>query len=138
MKTVEEIQSFIHAFEMTTLTSLEIEMDGIKLKMTKAGPQPKGSDLPTKKDQESQDKNSGFVVKSPLVGTFFSSPSPEATPFVKAGDHVAKGTTLCIIEAMKTMNEIKAPVAGKIKTILVKSGEYVGFDQSLMTIEHDA
>ncbi len=78
---------------------------------------------------------SGETVKSPIVGTYYQSPSPDADPFIKAGDKVAKGQTLCIIEAMKIMNEIEAEFAGTIKEILVSDGTPVEFDQPLFIIE---
>ncbi len=78
---------------------------------------------------------SGETVKSPIVGTYYQSPSPDADPFIKPGDKVAKGQTLCIIEAMKIMNEIEAEFAGTIKEILVSDGTPVEFDQPLFIIE---
>ncbi len=74
-------------------------------------------------------------IKSPIVGTFYATPSPDAKPFVSVGDVVAKGQPLCIIEAMKIMNEIEADQSGKIVRILVQSGQPVEFDQPLFEIE---
>ena len=76
----------------------------------------------------------GRHMKSPFVGTFYRSPSPEAQPFVKVGDTVKKGDVLCIIEAMKLMNEIEADADGVIKDILVENGQPVEFDQPLFVI----
>lgn len=76
----------------------------------------------------------GEVVKSPLVGTFYAKPSPEAKSFVEVGATVQQGQVICIIEAMKVMNEIKAPVAGKIGQIFVETGAMVEFDTPLVTI----
>lgn len=76
----------------------------------------------------------GEVVKSPLVGTFYAKPSPEAQAFVEVGATVKKGQVICIIEAMKVMNEIKAPVAGTIGQIFVETGDMVEFDTPLVTI----
>lgn len=78
---------------------------------------------------------SGTVVRSPMVGTFFSAPSPESEPFVQEGDRVAKGDTLCIIEAMKTMNQITTPEDGVVKKIFVKNTDPVEFDQPLFLVE---
>jgi len=77
----------------------------------------------------------GHKVTSPMVGTFYSAPSPEAGPFVKVGDKVAEGDTLCIIEAMKIMNPIESDAAGTIKQILGVNGEPVEFGQPLFVIE---
>jgi acetyl-CoA carboxylase biotin carboxyl carrier protein len=73
-------------------------------------------------------------VKSPMVGTFYRAPSPEADPFVREGDRVEENTVLCIIEAMKVMNEITAGVSGVVKEILGKNGESVEFSQPLFRI----
>jgi acetyl-CoA carboxylase biotin carboxyl carrier protein len=76
----------------------------------------------------------GHVVKSPMVGTFYRSPSPGAKHFVEVGQTVAAGDTLCIIEAMKLLNEIEADVGGSVKAILVENGQPVEYGQSLFVI----
>ncbi|HVO87064.1 MAG TPA: acetyl-CoA carboxylase biotin carboxyl carrier protein [Casimicrobiaceae bacterium] len=76
----------------------------------------------------------GHVVKSPMVGTFYRSASPGAKPFVEVGDTVAQGDTLCIVEAMKLMNEIEADASGAVKAILVENGQPVEFGQPLFII----
>ncbi len=78
---------------------------------------------------------SGHEVRSPMVGTFYAAPSPTAGPFVTVGQKVNVGDTLCIIEAMKMMNQIEADRAGTIKQILVENGQPVEFDQVLFIIE---
>ncbi len=77
----------------------------------------------------------GHVIKSPMVGTFYRAPSPGASPFVEVGQHVNVGDTLCIIEAMKLLNQIEADKAGVIKAILVENGQPVEYDQPLFIIE---
>ncbi|TNH09702.1 acetyl-CoA carboxylase biotin carboxyl carrier protein [Testudinibacter sp. TR-2022] len=77
----------------------------------------------------------GHAVRSPMVGTFYRSPSPEAAAFVEVGSVVKVGDALCIVEAMKMMNRIEADKAGVVKAILVNDGEAVEFDQSLIIIE---
>mgnify|MGYP001025073778 CR=1 FL=1 len=77
----------------------------------------------------------GHAVKSPMVGTFYRSASPGAPPFVEIGDTVAQGDTLCIVEAMKLMNEIESDASGTIKAILVENGQAVEFGQPLFIIE---
>ena len=77
----------------------------------------------------------GHVVKSPMVGTFYSKPSPDAKPFVTVGQNVNVGDTLCIIEAMKLMNEIEAERAGVVKAILVDDGQPVEYGEPLFIIE---
>ncbi|AIR69678.1 acetyl-CoA carboxylase biotin carboxyl carrier protein [Dickeya fangzhongdai] len=78
---------------------------------------------------------SGHVVRSPMVGTFYRTPSPDAKAFVEIGQQVKVGDTLCIVEAMKMMNQIEADKAGVVKAILVESGQPVEFDEPLVVIE---
>lgn len=77
---------------------------------------------------------SGHIIKSPMVGTFYRSPSPSSPPFVEVGKHVKVGDVICIVEAMKMMNQIEADKAGVIEAILVEDGDPVEFDQPLITI----
>ncbi|WP_323839876.1 acetyl-CoA carboxylase biotin carboxyl carrier protein [Photorhabdus africana] len=77
----------------------------------------------------------GHVVRSPMVGTFYRTPSPDAKPFIEIGQRVNVGDTLCIVEAMKMMNQIEADKAGVVKAILVESGQPVEFDEPLVVIE---
>lgn len=80
-------------------------------------------------------EETGHIVHSPMVGTFYRSPSPEAEAFVQVGDTVNVGDTLCIVEAMKMMNRIEADKAGVVKKFLVEDGKAVEFDQGLIIIE---
>ena len=80
-------------------------------------------------------KSSGDIISSPMVGTFYSSPSPESPAFVKVGDTVKKGQTLCILEAMKIMNEVEAEFDCKILEILVKDGAPVEYDMPIFVVE---
>lgn len=77
------------------------------------------------------------IIKSPIVGTYYSAPSPESDPFVRIGDHVEQETVVCIIEAMKLMNEIQAEVSGQIARIFVENGQPVEYGQSLFGIKTD-
>ena len=79
----------------------------------------------------------GEVVKSPIVGTFYEAPSPDSDPFVKVGDRIEKGQPLCIVEAMKIMNEIEAEFSGTIQKVVVENGQPVEFDQPLFIIKKD-
>ena len=78
---------------------------------------------------------SGHTVKSPIVGTFYRRPGPDKNPFIKVGDAVEVGDVLCIIEAMKMMNEIKSEYSGKITAINAEDGDPIEFDQHIITIE---
>jgi acetyl-CoA carboxylase biotin carboxyl carrier protein len=80
-------------------------------------------------------EDEGFLVPAPMVGTFYASSSPGAAPYVQVGDRVNEGDTLCIIEAMKMMNQIDADVSGVIKSIRVQNGEAVEYGQTLIVID---
>ncbi|MCO6043589.1 acetyl-CoA carboxylase biotin carboxyl carrier protein [Aeoliella sp. ICT_H6.2] len=77
----------------------------------------------------------GKVITSPIVGTFYASPSPDAAPFVKVGDQIGPETVVCIVEAMKVFNEVPAEISGKIAAVLVESGDAVEFGQPLFKVE---
>ena len=85
--------------------------------------------------QPEEESYSGTVVSAPLVGTFYAANAPEEPPIVSVGDTVTKGQSLCIIEAMKTMNTIESPCDGKVQKILVTNGELVEYHQPLIVIE---
>ncbi|EIC86716.1 acetyl-CoA carboxylase biotin carboxyl carrier protein [Serratia sp. M24T3] len=78
---------------------------------------------------------SGHIVRSPMVGTFYRTPSPDAKAFIEVGQRVNVGDTLCIVEAMKMMNQIEADKSGVVKAILIESGQPVEFDEPLVVIE---
>ncbi|MFQ6608077.1 MAG: acetyl-CoA carboxylase biotin carboxyl carrier protein [Fidelibacterota bacterium] len=86
------------------------------------------------KEIQTEEIENTIEVSSPMVGTFYRSPAPDTEPFVKVGDHVATGQTLCIIEAMKIMNEIESEATGRIKEILVENAQPVEFGQPLFVI----
>src|SRR5450432_82761 len=86
---------------------------------------------PVEKSPEAAPEQNLHIVKSPIVGTFYESPSPGAPPFVKPGDHVAAGQVICIVEAMKLMNEIESDVAGEIVKMLVTNNQPIEYGQAL-------
>lgn len=92
--------------------------------------------MPASQENELAGKNL-HEIKSPIVGTFYQASSPEAEPFVKAGDSVKQGAVLCIIEAMKLMNEIESDISGRIVKILVENGSPVEYNQPLFLIEKE-
>ena len=98
-----------------------------------AAPLPKAADMAQALQPEQAEKPGTFIT-SPMVGTFYSSPSPEDPAFIKPGDQIEKNTVVCIIEAMKVMNEIKANVSGTVVEILVESGHPVEFGTKLFRI----
>ena len=99
-----------------------------------AAPAPSPAAPAASEEKPTPQATSGHVVSSPMVGTFYRSPSPSSPPFVEVGTHVKAGDVVCIVEAMKMMNQIEAEKAGIIEAILVKDGEPVEFDQPLVTI----
>ena len=135
------------------LGEVAIELEGVKIKIKAAAPAPiiaaapsaaaapaasAASAAATAAETETapaDDLPAGTQVKSPLVGTFYSSPSPDEPPFVLVGQEVREGDTLCIIEAMKVMNEIKAPCSGKVVRIMAQPGDMVEYNQLLCIIE---
>lgn len=142
-----DVKKVISIFEESKLTYMELEIEGMKIKMDKrdnqndvkfvGGPIPPMPPMPhddVKKDVETKTTDNRKYVTSPLVGTFHTSPQQGAEPFVSVGTKVKKGDKLCIIEAMKVMNEIKASESGEIKEILVKEGQMVEYDQKLFVI----
>jgi acetyl-CoA carboxylase biotin carboxyl carrier protein len=88
----------------------------------------------SKEEAAEDDMPEGHVVKSPMVGTFYSSPSPGSKPFVNVGDSVTEGDTVCIIEAMKILNQIETEASGTVKAILVENAQPVEFGQPLMVV----
>lgn len=141
------------ALKARGLGEVELEADDIKIKIKSAPPAPvvpvaaapaavpaaapaaaaaATEDAPVASVEELP---AGTPVKSPLVGTFYSSPAPDAPPFVLVGQKVKEGDTLFIIEAMKTMNEIKAPCDGTVVRILAQPGDMVEYNQTVVIIE---
>ncbi len=105
--------------------------------VTPAAAEPGGPDAAADETTES-DRDSGLVpVVSPMVGTFYTAPSPDSDPYVRQGDRVSKGQIICIVEAMKLMNEIESEASGTIVRRLVENAQPVEFGQSLFLIEPD-
>ncbi|NJP37638.1 acetyl-CoA carboxylase biotin carboxyl carrier protein [Alkalicoccus luteus] len=103
-------------------------------------PQPEKQSAPSEEQkpessQSSSDQDDTYKITSPMVGTFYSSPSPESDPYVAEGDTVKKDSVVCIVEAMKLMNEIEAEVNGRIVKVLVENGELVEYGQELFLVE---
>ena len=140
----EKIKQLIEEMGNSKLTAIDIEFpDGTKISMKKDKMQEKIiQNTPivennTIANQIKEDKNEkkGNIIKSPMVGTFYLKPSPTAEPYIELGKEVKKGDVLCIIEAMKLMNEIESEYTGKVTEILVKDGEAVEYGTPLLRIE---
>ncbi len=93
--------------------------------------------LPAESEEESDPEPEGYILTSPMVGTFYIAPSPDADPYVQAGDRVEKGQVLCIVEAMKLMNEIESDVAGIVLEVLPQNAQPVEFGEPLFSIKTD-
>src|SRR3989339_675899 len=143
------IKKYVKLFEESNITELEIEQDSARIKISKkvetsvqvhnvATPvhAPVVAAPKSEASQPKEEKNSKIKeIKSPIVGTFYRAPGPDADPYVKVGDMVSSGSVLCIIEAMKLMNEIESDITGKIVKILVENGKPVEYNQPLFLIQ---
>ncbi len=145
---LSELKGIISLMQKSDLTELEIETQDLKLRMGRPGagtvvthsvsppiaPQPAPSaSVQSAAEEATADSANNF--KSPMVGTFYRKPSPDDAAFVQVGDHVNKGDTLCIIEAMKVMNEIQADASGEITEIFAEDGDSVEYGQPLFSIK---
>ena len=125
---IRKIKKLIELVEESGITELEVQEEEGTVRISRAAPAVAPAAMPVA-------EISGHQVRSPMVGTFYRSPSPEAKAFVEVGQTVKVGDALCIVEAMKMMNRIEADKAGVVKAILVNDGEAVEFDQPLIVIE---
>ena len=159
---IKDIKDLILTMDKTSIEKVDIENNGFKISISKNIKVEKSNNeivyaqpnvveetikiqeqVPVQKEtielnavpqENTEDYKDMFVVKSPIVGTFYSSPSPDADNFVKIGDRVKEGQTLCIIEAMKIMNQIESEISGEIFEILVENEDIVEYNQPLMII----
>ena len=144
----EKIKQLMEDMGNSKLTSIDIDFpDGTKISMKKEEKQTtivnnvssrnniQEENDETKVDEKKEDSRKLNIIKSPMVGTFYLKPSPTADPYVEIGKEVKKGDTVCIVEAMKLMNEIESEFDGKITEIYVKDGEAVGYGEPLFGIE---
>ena len=145
-----KLQTIIDLLESSEVNEIEVSFFGRKYRVSKGRApdqthlpiqtqdvlSPPASDNPSPQPPETP-PSAGVEVTSPMVGTFYRSPSQESSPFVNEGEHIASGQTLCIIEAMKIMNEIESEVTGRITKVLVKDGQAVEYGQPLFVVEPD-
>lgn len=150
MDVIDRVQRLIVLMNENDLSEIEIQEKNIKIRLKKSGAEIERStalvptitkDTGIQDDKEmkllgqKEDIESYSIITSPMVGTFYRTGSPGAEPYVKIGDKVDQDTVVCIIEAMKIMNEVKAGIGGKIIEILVKDGEAVEFSQPLFYLK---
>ena len=138
---VKSIENLARLMKDSGLTSLELSQDGVTLKLERraespavpaGGPSP--SPFVTAPVEPEPAPKKGSLVLSPTVGVFYAASSPESQPFVEVGSRVKKGDTLCIIEAMKLMNEIPSEVDGTVVEVCVGNGQVVEYNQPLFRI----
>ena len=153
---IRKIKKLIELVEESGITELEVQEEEGTVRISRAAPAvapaavqyaaapvvaPTPAAAPTQTPAAATpapaaaDELSGHLVRSPMVGTFYRSPSPEAKAFVEVGQSVKVGDALCIVEAMKMMNRIEADKAGVVKAILINDGDAVEFDEPLIVIE---
>lgn len=149
---LRDVKRLVHLMDLHGLAEVELEDEGRRIRLRKglesngavpahvlaplsANPFPgqaQGAPAPAAAAPQAP---KGSEVRSPMVGTFYRSPSPEAAPFVEVGDTIRKDTVVCIVEAMKVMNEIKADCDGEVLAVLAQNGEAVEFDQPLFLVK---
>jgi acetyl-CoA carboxylase biotin carboxyl carrier protein len=149
---LKEIKEMIKLMNDNELMEIEVEKEGLKVRLKKSAKEQverymetsphRAAEHTTQPSREAGQKGAApggsagrTEIKSPMVGTFYSAPAPDASPFVDIGAEVEPGQVVCIIEAMKLMNELKSEIKGKITDILVENGEPVEFGQPLFVVE---
>ncbi|UCB57378.1 MAG: acetyl-CoA carboxylase biotin carboxyl carrier protein [Candidatus Omnitrophota bacterium] len=145
---LKEIKEMINLMNEHDLLELEVERNGLKVKLrknagqvqqiitTQEAPSVAAPAIPREKGPALEPEKEKLIeIISPMVGTFYRASSPESAPYVDVGSEIQPGEVVCIIEAMKLMNEIKAEVKGKVKEILVENGSPVEFGQVLFRLE---
>ena len=146
---IKEIKEMIALMNENNLLELEIEREGMRIRLKKISPGSEGAlsgpiivekhaitpGEPRKEEKTSEVILKSVEIKAPMVGTFYRAPSPEALPYVEEGQLIEPGQIICIIEAMKLMNEIKSEIKGKIIEILLDNAEPVEFGQPMFLIE---
>jgi acetyl-CoA carboxylase biotin carboxyl carrier protein len=142
----KEIKELIEFLIEKDITEFELERGDVKMRIRRGKevqvvaaappvPLPVAAPLPAPGTPAAASEEEGLhIVKSPIVGTFYEAPSPGAPPFIKVGDHVSAGQVLCIVEAMKLMNEIESDVAGEVAKVLVSNGQPVEYGQPLFAV----
>lgn len=139
---IDKINKLAEVLKAQDLTEIEIESDNLKIKVRKEAaytsvtPVTQATTTPNTSAPAPVASEEKFIeIKSPMVGTFYAAASPDATPFIKVGDKVKKGDTICIVEAMKLMNELPADVEGEVVEICVSDGEAISFGQVIAKLK---
>nr|WP_326166618.1 acetyl-CoA carboxylase biotin carboxyl carrier protein subunit [uncultured Oscillibacter sp.] len=139
--TNQELYDLMARFDSSGLQTLKLSQGDLTIELGKAVPAPAAvpaaapAGIPAKAEGGPVKTEEGPVIPAPLVGTFYAAPAPEQPPFVSVGDKVAKGQTVCLLEAMKTMIEVPAPCDCVIAAILKANGDLAAFGEALMRYE---
>tara|TARA_B100000579_G_C22539646_1_gene714589 strand:+ start:168 stop:596 length:429 start_codon:yes stop_codon:yes gene_type:complete len=139
---IRKVKSLIELLEASDVAEIEIKEGDESVRISRASlsssPIVQKENSPLQQEVKVVDppkkQTIGHEIKSPMVGTFYKAPSPSSAPFVEVGSKVNAGDVICIVEAMKMMNQIEADTSGTVDSILVEDGEPVEFDQTLVTI----
>jgi len=144
---LQEVLTLLERFDRSGLSQLEWEQDGARLRLGKGAgagvpsPAPAVQGAPAASIAQTvpdaapvQSAAEGTVIRAPLVGTFYAAPAPDQPPFVRSGDRVEQGQTVCLLEAMKMMSEVPAPSACVIEAVLARDGELVEYDAPLFRV----
>lgn len=138
---LKELKRIIKVFQESGVSELEVETEGMRVRLKRGGegefspPLSSGSPAPSVQEEVAEEKTNTVEIKSPMVGTFYRAPAPDSPSFVEEGQEIDVGDVVCIIEAMKLMNEIKSEVKGRVAKVLVENGQAVEFGQPLFLIE---
>lgn len=151
---IDELEQILRILKQNDVSEFEFDNDGVRIRLTRGTLLATNTKSPTahvdiepaiivnQNGQQShanekpkvEDTSHLFKVESPIVGTFYRKPGPDAEPFVREGTVVKKGDTLCIVEAMKLMNEIEAPISGKVEKVLANDSQVIEFGEVLFLI----
>lgn len=155
------LKKVLKIFDDSSATDVRIEEEGLKIRISKtdehysltspsvlqAAPLannvqnvtsiPAESKVQAINEEKKEKIETGHKIKSPIVGTFYRAPSPDSPPFIETGSHINKGETLCIVEAMKLMNEIESDISGTVQKITIENAEPVEYGQTLFIIKPD-
>ena len=130
--TNQELYDLMTRFDGSGLIKLKLSQGDFKIELEKAAPMASPAAVPAMAPAAAPKTEDAPVISAPLVGTFYAAPAPEQPPFVRPGDRVRKGQTVCLLEAMKTMIEVPAPCDCVIREILKANGELAAFGEALM------
>ena len=141
---IDRLHQYVEFMKENDITEIDLEQNGEKIRLSRSGgvmpvaastPGPVAAPTVAADDDEAAEPDHIVTINSPMVGTFYCRPNPESEPYVQVGDMVTAESTVCIVEAMKLMNEIEAETSGVIREVLIENAQPVQFGQALFHIE---